>query len=477
MAEPQQPRILLFPFPAPGHIKPFLILAELLSDAGLDVVFLTTEFHHRLISNLETLITRFPKLHFATMADDLPPENPRDTMDSQYFISLLLGTKPRFQQFLHSFNEANNSQQITCIISDVIISAPFEVAEEFGIPVVSFCTYSARYLSMNFFIEKLIEEGQIPYHDDNPLGEITGVASFEEGILRRKHLPGFWNVKYCDQSSQMMVINQTVSFRRSSGLILNTFNELEAQHLRYLSSIFKKVYPIGPIHALSNSKLGDFSFSSSSSIGKKEDETCIPWLDSQASKSVIYVSFGTLAKMKSEELIEFWHGLVNSEKPFLCVLRKDVVNEGEEAGKLIKQLVGEGGEKVKGITVEWAPQEKVLKHPSVGGFLTHCGWNSMMESIEAGVPMIGWPVLGDQPSNATWIEQVWKIGFEIKEKWDRLTVEKMVRALMEDPKKENEIQKCVEKFSKFANESVSKSGLSFKNFESLIEELKKLSTK
>lgn len=175
-------------------------------------------------------------------------------------------------------------------------------------------------------------------------------------------------------------------------------------------------------------------------------------------------------KMTGSELREFWHGLVNSGKRFLCVLRSDAVSGGESRS-FIKQLVGKTGE--NGVVVEWAPQERVLNHRAVGGFLTHCGWNSIVESIVSGVPMICLPILGDQPSNSTWIDRVWKIGIEGDEKWNRSTVEMMIRALM-DGENGVEIQRSIKKLSKLANENVVKGGLSFQNFEFLVEDIQKL---
>lgn len=170
-----QPRVLLFPFPAMGHVKPFLSLAELLSDAGVEVVFLSTEYNHRRIPDIGALAARFPTLHFETIPDGLPPDQPRVLADGHLYFSMLDGTKPRFRQLIQSLN--GNPRPITCIINDVMLSSPIEVAEEFGIPVIAFCPCSARFLSVHFFMPNFIEEAQIPY-----TGRIL--------ILRRKQKSG-----------------------------------------------------------------------------------------------------------------------------------------------------------------------------------------------------------------------------------------------------------------------------------------------
>lgn len=310
--------------------------------------------------------------------------------------------------------------------------------------------------------------------DKNPVGKIEGIPLFE-GHLRRNHLPGSWSQQSSHISFSHSLINQTVAAARSSALILNTFHDLEAPFLTHLSSIFNKIYTIGPLHALFKSKLRNSSSPPPTLIGFwKDDESYISWLDSQPPGSVISISFGSSMKMEARELTEFWHGLVNSGKRFLCVLRSDGVYGGESA-ELIKQMVGERGYDRNGVVVEWADQEKVLSHPAIGGFLTHCGWNSTLESIVGGVPMIGWPVLGDQPSNATWIDKVWKIGIERNDEknWERSTVEMMIRELM-DSQKGVEIRRTVKKLSKLANDTVVKGGLSFDNLEHLVQHIKNL---
>lgn len=162
MAQPQtQARVLVFPYPTVGHIKPFLSLAELLADGGLDVVFLSTEYNHRRIPNLEALASRFPTLHFDTIPDGLPIDKPRVIIGGELYTSMRDGVKQRLRQVLQSYNDG--SSPITCVICDVMLSGPIEAAEELGIPVVTFCPYSARYLCAHFVMPKLIEEGQIPF--------------------------------------------------------------------------------------------------------------------------------------------------------------------------------------------------------------------------------------------------------------------------------------------------------------------------
>ncbi|KAE8099292.1 hypothetical protein FH972_017285 [Carpinus fangiana] len=121
---------------------------------------------------------------------------------------------------------------------------------------------------------------------------------------------------------------------------------------------------------------------------------------------VVYVSFGSTGLMTRGQLLEFWHGLVNSGKPFLWVVRRDGI-EGAEGEHPIPEELQEST-KERGFLVDWAPQEEVLAHQAVGGFLTHNGWNSTLEGIVAGVPMVCWPTIADQQINNRWVSEEMK---------------------------------------------------------------------
>ncbi|PRQ52310.1 putative 7-deoxyloganetin glucosyltransferase [Rosa chinensis] len=158
----------------------------------------------------------------------------------------------------------------------------------------------------------------------------------------------------------------------------------------------------------------------------KEETECLEWLDSKEHNSVVYVSFGSIAVMSPQHLVEFGWGLANIKVPFFLVIRPDLV-VGESA-ILPPEFVAETKE--RGLIASWCPQEQVRNHPSVGGFLTHSGWNSTVESLCAGVPMLCWPFFSDQLTNCWYACNEWGIGMEISNDVKRGEVEKLVRELM-----------------------------------------------
>ncbi|CAN4109727.1 unnamed protein product [Withania somnifera] len=205
----------------------------------------------------------------------------------------------------------------------------------------------------------------------------------------------------------------------SIATIWNTMQDLENSLLVLQEHDKVPFFPIGPFHKMA-------PMASSTSI-IEEDNSCIEWLDRQAPGSVLYVSFGSLVRIDDKELTETAWGLANSDQPFLWVIRP-----GSVSGCQCAESLPDGFEKMvveRGLIVKWAPQKQVLAHPAVAGFFTHCGWNSTLESILEEVPLICRPAIADQPVNARYLSQIYKVGFEL-EVIERTVIEKTVRKLM-----------------------------------------------
>ncbi|XP_007026845.2 PREDICTED: 7-deoxyloganetic acid glucosyltransferase [Theobroma cacao] len=476
-AEPQVPHVVFLLIPALGHIKPMLKLAEFLSRASFQVTFINTQrIHDRLLST--DLLARYPEFQFLTIPDVVPRDRPRSgTMCPGDFL-LATGPviKPALRQLLISLcKKKGRWQPATCIIEDGLLSSSvIDVAEEFQVPVFAFRTLSACCIWTYFHVPKLVEEGDFPVVQDKDMDKPVTCIPGLENVVRRRDLPGIFRIERADDPGLEFFINdQTLVMPRAFALILNTFDGLEATMISKLASVFTKMYTVGPLHGLSNARAKDLTTSASSnSILWKEDRGCMPWLDSQPSRSVVFVSFGSLIGLTRDKMLEFGHGLVNSGYPFLWVIRPDLIT-GEADPSLIVGELTDMIEDNKGLMVSWAPQEEVLAHPAIGVFLTHSGWNSTLESVYAGVPMICWPAIGDQQINSRFVSDVWKIGLDMKDTCDRSTIEKMVRSLMED--KREEIMKSVNKIKKLAHETVKDGGSSFSNLEKLIDDIWSLS--
>ncbi|KAL7175962.1 hypothetical protein ACSBR2_029519 [Camellia fascicularis] len=209
--------------------------------------------------------------------------------------------------------------------------------------------------------------------------------------IRLKDIPQFIHCfKQCDFMIKFTseIVKTTL---KSFALIINTFEKLEHQVLYELSSMFPPIYTIGPLHLLLNQNKDNSLKSIGSNLWKEMPE-CLEWLNSKEPNSVLYVNYGSLTVMTQNQLVEFAWGLANSNQTFLWIVRPDLV--ASDLVVIPPEFVTKTKE--RSLLTSWCPQEQVLSHPSIGGFLTHCGWNSIIESISSGVPMICWPSFEEQ---------------------------------------------------------------------------------
>lgn len=279
-----------------------------------------------------------------------------------------------------------------------------------------------------------------------------------------KDLPTQLRVTSCDDSLFTFVRREIERAHKVSAIVLNTFDRLEQDVLNGLHKMFPKVLTIGPLSLNRIPENSPLHFINSN-LWKEEPE-CLTWLSTKAAKSVIYVNYGSITVMSSQQLIEFAWGLANSKHTFLWIIRPGLV-EGDTA-ILPPEFVEETRD--RSILAGWCPQEQVLNHPSIGGFLTHCGWNSTMESMSAGIPMICWPFFADQQINCWFSRHKWGVGMEIDTDVKRYEVEKLVKELMEGERGKAMREKAGY-WKSLAEEAVSPNGSSTINFKKLVREI------
>ena len=281
--------------------------------------------------------------------------------------------------------------------------------------------------------------------------------------IRLRDIPSF--IRTTDPNDIMLEfpLREAERARKASALIFNTFDALEHEVLDALSQMFPPIYTIGPLHKLM-SQIQDNDLKLMESNLWKEEPECLEWLDSKEPNSVVYVNFGSITVMTSQQLNEFAWGLVNSNQTFLWIIRPDLLSG--DAAILPPEFVAETKE--RGLLAGWCPQEQVLSHPAVGGFLTHNGWNSTIESVSTGVPMICWPFFAEQQTNCRYCCTEWGIGMEIDSDVKRDEIERLVKELMEG-EKGKELKKKALEWKTLAEEATrGPKGSSFSNLDKMI---------
>lgn len=228
----------------------------------------------------------------------------------------------------------------------------------------------------------------------------------------------------------------------------------------------KKLWALGPFNPIDLKRTA------------KRDKAyrCLKWLDKQELNSVIFVSFGTTTSFTKEQITELAIGLEKSNHKFIWALRD--ADKADVFSKYVTRVeLPKGYEnriKGRGLVVrEWAPQLEILAHRATGGFMSHCGWNSCMESISMGVPIVAWPMHSDQPTNAVLVTNILKVGLTVKDgEWrDEMVVaedvEKAVRRLMGTTEGE-EIRRTAVEMGGGVRDSVREGGVSCLQLQSFI---------
>lgn len=242
-----------------------------------------------------------------------------------------------------------------------------------------------------------------------------------------------------DKAYEFM-LDSALNMQKTDGVIVNSFHELEPKSVRAITDGLcvpeghgtPPIFCVGPL------------ISSHGEVNPKGSEI-LEWLDSKPTASVVFLCFGSLGVFSKDQLMEIATGLEKSGQRFVWVIRnppsdptRNIVSS-ENLDPDLESLLPEGflnRTKEWGLVVKsWAPQVVVLSHDSVGGFVTHCGWNSVLEAVQAGVPMLAWPLYAEQRFNRMLMVKEMKIALAVEPSENGFVtaaeVEERVRELME----------------------------------------------
>ncbi|KAL6894119.1 hypothetical protein ACP4OV_008217 [Aristida adscensionis] len=389
MAISSQPHVLVLPFPAQGHVIPLMELSHRLVEHGFRVDFINTEFNHdRIFKSLEDKGAIPEGINMLSIPDGLDPT------DDHTDIGKFVGGLPA--AMLAPLEAMIRSKKIRWMIADVSMSWALELTNTVGVRVILFSTYSASVFALRLKLPRLIddgvidENGNVKKHETIQLmppidsTEIPWVRVSPGSTPERRRV----NIQNVIKTNRLMALPEAI--------ICNTFRDVESEALAFLPNTL----PVGPLVA-PMSRLGGHFW--------PEDLTCLTWLNIQAPNSVIYVAFGSSTIFNTRKIQELANGLAASDRPFLWVVRPNFSREIEEEwfNQFKNRVNG------KGLLVTWAPQQRVLSHPSVACFMTHCGWNSTIEGLLHGVPFLCLPYFADQFCNQSYVCNIWKTGVKL----------------------------------------------------------------
>nr|XP_043637056.1 UDP-glycosyltransferase 85C1-like [Erigeron canadensis] len=475
----KKPHVIIIPFPAQSHIKCMLKLARVLHHKGLDITFINTKSNQkRLLKHGGSHgLTGLPGFQFKTVPDGLPDTCGDETEPTQTpeEISLHL-----LNYFFDSFIDLVDGLETppTCIICDgcMTFTNTIYAAEKLKVPLILYWTMAACGFMAYYLPKVLLDKGLVPLKDESDLtnGYLDTLIDWIPGMekVRLRDLPKLMLATKPDDPGFNWLLETARRADLVPHMIIHTFDGLEASLVKEVKSIFPNVYTVGPLQLLLN-QITEKETNSANLNGYslwKEEPECVRWLQLKDPNSVVYVNFGSLATMSLQDLIELGWGLVNSNHYFLWIIRTDLVDGNPS---LLPQELEEVIRK-RGFIASWCSQEEVLNHPAVGGFLTHGGWGSVIESLSAGVPMLCWPFSHDQQVNCRQMCQEWEVGMEIEGTVNRDEVEKLVRELMDGIEGKRMRKKAME-WKETAEIAAGLKGSSYLNIENLAHDITILS--
>ena len=473
---------VLIPLMSPGHLIPMVDMAMLLAQHGTIVTIVTTPLNAIKFNSMTErasksgLRIQILTLQFPSLEAGLPEgcEN-MDQLSKRNLIKNFFEATNMLQKPFENLLQ-NLETPASCIVSGKNLGWTVETSRKFKIPRIFFDGMGC----FAFSCTHRLETSRIYKSISN--SESFLVPGLPHRIeLTKSKLPENLNPGSADltEARNKMRAAEAVS----DGIVVNTFEELEGDYVKEYNRVKgENVWCIGPVSGYNKSELDKVERGEMASIDVNK---CLKWLDSWEPGSVIYACLGSICGLKPWQLKELALGLEASSSPFIWVIRGGEKSEGLE--KWIFEERFEARTNGRGLVIHgWAPQLLILSHPAIGGFLTHCGWNSTLEGVSAGVPLLTCPLFAEQFFNEKLVVEVLgigvSVGVEAAVTWGmedksglvmkREDVKKAINKVMDKGEEAEERRKKAREIGEMAKRAIEEGGSSYLNMEMLIQYVK-----
>ncbi|GAV82221.1 UDPGT domain-containing protein [Cephalotus follicularis] len=386
----KRPHILIFPYPAHGHTLSLLDLTHQLSLQNLTITILVTPKN---LPTLSPLLSINPSIQTLTLLfpshPKLPPgvENVKD-LGPTGNVAIISALAQLFDPIIAWFNSHPNPP--VAIVSDFFLGWTLHLANKMGIPRLAFFSVGALLASVSDFCWNNIVTVSGCEHVSFP-------CLPRSPVFKEEHLPSVFRLYREGDPDWELVKDGMLANTLSYGCVFNSFHALEGEYLDWVKLKMgqDRVFGVGPLSLVGP----EYSWRGSSD--PSNGGSVLTWLDGCLDGSVLYVCFGSQKLLNREQMEALASGLDKSGGRFVWVVKPGGTTRQVEDGYGVvpdgfEERVAGRGFVIRG----WAQQVKILGHSAVGGFLSHCGWNSLMEGIVAGVMIMAWPMEADQFVNA-----------------------------------------------------------------------------
>ncbi|KAM6578205.1 hypothetical protein CsatB_030042 [Cannabis sativa] len=464
--------LLFIPSPGIGHLVSMLEFAKRLIqyDDRLFITILSMKFpnHDAYINSLVPSLSQSRvKLAHLPQVDPPPPEllNSPESYVYVYVESLVPHVRDALKHIVpsHSNSETTHSQGCFVMVLDFFCMPMMDVANELGLPSYMFMPSNIGFLSSMLYLATRHDQISSELKESNP----------NEYSLKGFHNPVPWSALpqayFCKDGGYSACVKMAQRFRETKGIIVNSFEGLEAHGANsFNNGETPPIYMVGPVV--------NFKGQPHSSTDHVQNNRIFKWLDEQPQSSVVFLCFGSVGTFDASQLREIASGLECSGHRFLWSIRVQqptIIDEILPEGFL--ERIGSKGM----ICNEWAPQVEVLAHNAVGGFVSHCGWNSILESLWYGVPIVTWPVYAEQQLNAFQMVREFDLAIELRLDYRNrghnqlVTAEEIGNAIKKLMEGDHNVvmRKKVKEMSDIARKSVEKGGFSFDAIRKFIDNI------
>uniref|UniRef100_A0A2P2P7X7 Glycosyltransferase n=1 Tax=Rhizophora mucronata TaxID=61149 RepID=A0A2P2P7X7_RHIMU len=461
--------VLMVAFSSQGHINPMLRFGKRLISKGLNVSLATTEYaRHRMLKSstisASTDDISINGVQLLFFSDGLSLDHDRKANLDHYMETLGKFGPIYLSKLIEEHYPINGPKKLCRIINNPFVPWAIDVAEKHGIPCSMlwiqpcslYAIYYRFYNGLNSFPTLANPEMSV---------ELPGLP-----LLHTQDLPSFVLPSNPFGSFPRLFSEMFQSMKNYNRVLGNSFFELEEDAIDSMSELCP-ILPVGPL--VPPSLLGENEQDHETGVEMwKAEDACLEWLNNQAPSSVVYISFGSIVVLQAKQMDSIAKALKNSGRSFIWVVKQPDVPSTDGAGQLPPGFLEETQN--QGLVVSWSPQAKVLVHQAIACFITHCGWNSMLETIVAGVPVIAHPQWTDQPTNAKLVVDVFRIGLRLRPNQDGIVsneeIERCIREVMEGPKSQ-ELRSNAKELKRAAREAVADGGSSDRNIQVFIDEI------
>ncbi|KAL0400080.1 UNVERIFIED_CONTAM: UDP-glucose flavonoid 3-O-glucosyltransferase 6 [Sesamum radiatum] len=438
MAEAKQLASLVFvPLPVISHLASAVQTAKLLAerDERLSITILIMKLP--MDAKTSSYINKPPhsRVNFVQLPQGEPVSADSSKSPENYVRRFVESQKDLVKDAVADMIKSSSSSKIAGFVIDMMCPAIIDIANGFGVPSYVYVTFGSAVLGLMFHLQSLRDDHNKDVTEYKNLDAEISIPTYLKPVPTT-----VWpSSVFYDDGDHLSFVKR---YREAKGIIVNTFIEFESHQIETLSNDEKipPIYPLGPILQPDGGQIDR---------EKPNNREIFEWLDRQPDSSVVFLCFGSQGTLDEDQVKQIAVALENSGHRFLWSLRKpppkgkiDFPKEYENPEEALPEGFLKRTSEI-GKVIGWAPQMAVLSHPAVGGFVSHCGWNSILESVWGGVPMGTWPLTVDQQSNAFLLVKEFEMAVEIKMDYRKEsgvivgaeTVEKAIKLLMEPENK------------------------------------------